>query len=491
MIQARISKCIFAALYIARAIGLVLVVLLLASLSVHTTMAQQPQQNTITFTPPIIPASSPDFANPMRGEYEWYGQQLIPAPWPVLDSYDRIDWADFETSQDVYNWTWMESKLAAAQVRGGKWGFRIMAADSSREGNSPAVPQYLVNEMPKGFWFTYPGQTYQTYAPDWNDPNYLSRTQALITAIAQKYGNDPRLGWVEIGNYGDWSEWHVWQYPYTGTPYGPSPTGATDMTAANKEQIITWYVNAFPHTRVLMPMDEKGETAWAIQHYPQLGLRRDCLGRSDFINQYMRPYFSQIENQWQKAPWVTEFCGLPPGSGDVDRAASQINQYHVSMIGGNTSSWGSYDASEQATIANFMKTAGYRFILDSLALPASIPMATAFSVTTQWSNVGVTPAYTPWNIMVQLRDGSGNIKWQGKSNLDLQTLLPTTSNGTETPIVVTDTFTLPVIVQNGTYTLALQVVDPWTYYHPLALANEGIQNDGSYTLGIITVGGSA
>ena len=481
----------FVALYKVRAIGLILVIFLFAPLTVHTSMALQPQQDTLIFTPPIIPTSSPELANPMRGEYEWYGQQLIPPPWSVLDSYDRIDWADFETSQDVYNWTWMESKLAKAKAQGGKWGFRIMAADSSRPGNTPAVPQYLVNKMPKGFWFTYPGNTYKTYAPDWNDPNYLSRTKALITAIAQKYGNDPRLGWIEIGNYGDWSEWHVWQYPYTGTPYGPSPTGATDMTAANKEQIITWYVNAFPHTRVLMLMDEKGEAAWAIRKYPQLGLRRDCLGRSDFINQYIQSYFSQIENHWQKAPLVTEFCGLPPGSGDVDRSASQISEYHVSLIGGNTSSWESYNALEQATITSFVKAAGYRFHLDSLTLPATIPVAVAFSVTTQWSNVGVTPAYTPWNIMVQLRDGSGNIIWQGKSNLDLQTLIPTTSNGADTPVVVTDMFTLPATVQNGTYTVALQVVDPTTYYHPLALAIEGKQNDGSYNLGTIIVGGSA
>src|SRR5207245_630761 len=149
---------------------------------------------------------------------------------------------------------WMESRLANAASRGGRWGFRIMAADSSRGGNSAAVPQYLVNLMPKGFWFTYPGNSYQTSAPDWNDSNFLSRTQALLTAIANKDGNDPRLGWVEIGTYGDWSEWHIWQYPYVNSPYGSytNPTGAADMTSANKEQVIQMYINTFPNKHILM-----------------------------------------------------------------------------------------------------------------------------------------------------------------------------------------------------------------------------------------------
>jgi hypothetical protein len=410
---------------------------------------------------------------------------MNPSNWPTTDAYDRFDWADFESSQGVYNWTWMENQLAAAKAHGGRWGFRIMAGNSSRGGNSPSVPQYLVSMMPNGFWFTYPGQSYQTYAPDWNDPNFLSRTQALVNAIAARYGNDSRLGWVEIGTYGDWSEWHVWQWPYTNTPYGPSPTGAADMTSANKEQVIAWYANAFPNKQVLMPMDEKGETAWAVSTYPSLGLRRDCLGDANFINQNKQTYFSQIQNQWQKAPFVTESCYMSSGSGAFQRAASQVVQYHVSMVSGhNMQSYSSLTSTEQSELQQAYKSAGYRFVLSTLTMPSRVAPGSTFATSASWLNLGSAPAYMPWDVTLELKDSSGVVAWSGKSSLSLQTLLPTGS----TPVTVADSFSLPSSLSAGIYTVALLIKGAAGYYAPLKVGIQGGQADGSYSLGQIAVG---
>ena len=437
-----------------------------------------------SFTPAPIPLSDPEIPNPMRGGYPLWGI-MNPSNWPITDLYERFDWADFESAQGVYNWSWMESRLASAKAKGGKWGFRIMAGNSSRGGNSPAVPQYLAAMMPKGFWFTYPGNSYQTYAPDWNDPSFLSRVQALFQAISQKYGNDPRLGWIEIGIYGDWSEWHVWQWPYTDTAYGPSPTGAADMTSAHKRQIIQWHVDAFPAKQVVMPLDEAGETAWAITTYPKLGLRRDCLGYPDFINSHMAPYFPQIQNQWQTAPFITETCYIASGSGGFQRAADQVVQYHVSMVSGhNMQSYASLTPTEQSQLQQTYKSAGYRFVLDRLTMPARIAPGASFTTDASWLNVGSAPAYVPWDIVLLLKDNSGSAVWRGKSHLSLQTLLPTGA----TPAPISDAFSLPASLASGTYTVSLRVEDPAAYYAPLNLAIQGRRADGSYDLGQIAVG---
>jgi hypothetical protein len=434
----------------------------------------------VTFTPSPVPLSDAEITNPQRGGYP-YGYIMNPSGWPILDAYDRFDWADFEISQGVYNWSWMESRLAKAASRGGRWGFRIMAANSMRNGNRAAVPQYLMTLMSKGFWFTYPGNSYQTYAPDWNDPNFLNRTQALLTAIADKYGNDPRLGWVEIGTYGDWSEWHVWQYPYSGTPYGPSPTGAIDMTSRNKKQLIQVYINAFPNKQVVMMMDEGGEHVWAINNYPKLGLRRDCLGYPEFMDSHT---WSKVQNQWQKAPFITETCYISSGSGGFDLALSQVSKYHIAMVSGhNMQSYNTLTSSVQSTLRQVYKTAGYRIQLQNITLPSAIDPGASFSVTSNWLNTGVTPLYKPWNIMLQLRNDSGTAAWQGHLAFDLQKLLPTES----TPVAATDTFTLPPTIPTGVYTVALQINDPDNYYKPLNLAIYGRQTDGSYILGQIAV----
>ena len=91
--------------------------------------------------------------------------------------------------------------------------------------------------------------------------------------------------------------------------------------------------------------------------------------------------------------------------------------------------------------------------------------------------------------MVQLRSDSGAVVWQSKSQLDLQTLLPTNTSGTDTPRTVTDTFHLPATVPDGSYWIAIQIVDPDNYYAPLSLAIEGRQADGSYILGTVAIAG--
>lgn len=437
----------------------------------------------ITFTPSKFSLSDPELPNAFRGGYP-NGNVMNPSDWPLMDSYDRFDWSDFETAQDVYNWTWMEHRLANAASRGGRWGFRIMAGNSSRGGNSAAVPQYLISQMSKGFWFTYPGSNYQTYAPDWNDPVFFNRAQTMMQAIATKYGNDPRLGWVEIGFYGDWSEWHVWQWPYNNTNYGPSPTGAADMTLENKQNLIDMIINTFPNKQIVMPIDEQGVVAWVMQIYPKVGLRRDCLGYPDFINSNQQPYLSSFQDRWKTAPWITETCYISSGSGGFQQAADQVAQYHIAMISGhNMQSYNSLTSAEQSSLQQAYKTSGYRIAVNNVTLPSAIDAGTNFQVITQWLNTNYTPPYNPWNVMFQLRDSSGSTKWQSKSVVDLQTLLPT---GT-TPFAATDTFTLPSSLTSGTYNLFIQINNPYSYYKPLNLANIGRQSDGSYLLGQINV----
>src|SRR5215471_15663873 len=63
--------------------------------------------STVTFTPTILPYSNPDIGNPWRSQYLWGGggwttandEQLIPQPWPVVDSYHRYSWASLESTE--------------------------------------------------------------------------------------------------------------------------------------------------------------------------------------------------------------------------------------------------------------------------------------------------------------------------------------------------------------------------------------------------------
>ena len=141
-----------------------------------------------------------------------------------------------------------------------------------------------------------------------------------------------------------------------------------------------------------------------------------------------------------------------------------------------------YSAAEQAGFVSATRLSGYRFVLDSLKLPSALASSSDFTVTTQWENVNVAPAYLLFNVMVQLRDSANTVVWQAKSDLDLRQLLPTGGS----PVEWTDHFNLGGL-EPGTYQVAVQIVDPAQISPPLQLAIEGRQPDGSYPLGSIEV----
>ena len=98
-------------------------------------------------------------------------------------------------------------------------------------------------------------------------------------------------------------------------------------------------------------------------------------------------------------------------------------------------------------------------------------------------NVNVAPTYDQWEIRYELRSGE-SVVWSAPSAFDLRTLLPT--NGR--PVRATDSVLLPAGLAMGSYTLALQVVDPTGTVAPMGLADLGRTADGAYPLGIVTVG---
>ncbi len=427
--------------------------------------------NIITFTPTAIPLTDPEIANPERGP-QYYGSEAPPPSWPLSDYYWRGCWKTLEPTQGNYDFSQLESVFNNAKAHNGLGGFRVMTLDIS-DGPGNCVPDYLKAMMPKGFILDG-----KYYVPDWNDPNYLTRFQALFQALSAKYANDPRLGWLDMSGYGCWSEWHTYCASNGNISY-PAATGAVDATQATLKAIIDAQTQDFPNKQFvsLTANTFASSYAWSLQRLYPIGLRRDCLGVENL----------GTNSLWQKAPVYFEFCGGP----NFQKALSDVYGGHASMIGdgaGNINAFNSYNSSDQALIKQIYQVSGYRFVLDNLTLPSTITAGGGFTVTSKWSNVNVAPTYIPWNVMVQLRNNA-TIVWQGKSSLDLRKLLPTTNNSVDTPLQVTDSFNLPSSVPNGTYTVTVQIVDPNTYYHPLNLAIQGKQSDGSYLLGSITVGG--
>jgi hypothetical protein len=100
----------------------------------------------------VIPYSSDiEFPNPMRGQYEdllvaeyWRGTSYA-----GTDNYQRYVWADIHPGPNTFNFSQIETDMAAAAAAGKRFGMRIMMADYP--SRTPAPP------------FTRTGTTPPTY----------------------------------------------------------------------------------------------------------------------------------------------------------------------------------------------------------------------------------------------------------------------------------------------------------------------------------------
>ncbi len=436
----------------------------------------------VTWLPTALALSDPELVSPRRGAYRWYGEAPEPSGWPALDSYRRYYWREIEPTEGAYTWTSIDAELAQAASRGGRFGLRVMPAVSSDGGS--AIPDYLMLRLENGFSFTYPGTATQVYAPDWNDPDYLNRAEALIRALAQQYANDDRLGWIEIGPYGDFGEWHVYQWPY------PALGGAQDMTLANRRRLIDLHVELFPPSKLLQMVDsvtgDNPTMAYALAKSPLIGVRADCFGTSLFDDR-MGELEDVAPDRWKTAPIVVEYCGGHAGSGDLARGRNQVDTHHVTLVEGNHDDYGDYASQEQRHLDETRKRAGYRFRLESLTLPSSAAAGSTLSISSRWANDGVAPAYADWDVLFQLVDPvTGAVAWQGESSLSLRSLLPTT--GQSSLVTLAETFSLGGTLRAGaTYDLAVKIQDSAGYGQPLALAISGRGSNGSYRIGSLTI----
>jgi hypothetical protein len=61
------------------------------------------------------------------------------------------------------------------------------------------VPDYLATTT-YGFYCS----ALSVWVPDWNNNVVLTRMEALMTAIGNRYRDNPRIAWVDVGLYGNY-----------------------------------------------------------------------------------------------------------------------------------------------------------------------------------------------------------------------------------------------------------------------------------------------
>jgi hypothetical protein len=401
----------------------------------------------------------------------------VPQPAPAREAYARFTWRDLEPQRGRYDWSAIDAAIADAERTGRRFAFRVRALVSTK---GTSVPDYLMEQMSRGWWYDKNGDGRRdSYVPDWNDPDFLERAEALLRALGKRYNGDPRIAWVDIGMFGNWGEWHTYAFPY------PSRTGALPMTAANKRLLIDWHIAAFPDTQLVMLSDDGPALRYALEHSSSIGWRRDSFGWDVFDNLQDKPdAWPLARERWKTAPVIVEFANRFNMTDPASYALGldQAERYHVSLVGnGNMHDWDTLSRAAKQDLFALGKLAGYRLRLRELRLPKVVTPGGSLAISALWQNQGTAPPYEPWQVRYELRDGNGAVRWRGNAAHDLRTVLPD-----EVQEPHTDRFTLPADLAPGRYTLSIRVEDPAGQRRPMQLALEG-GTEGRYDLATLTI----
>ena len=396
-----------------------------------------------------------DLPNPLRGQYRWLGSAPTPATVTSNDVYyrDQVYWGRLEKADNDWDFAWLEAGLADAGARGGKFGFRVMAYCpgcwmESRTDLPPVTPSFLPRQ---------PGG----YIPDWNSPVFLSQWRELMAELGRRYGDDPRLGYVDVGGYGSYGEWHV-------------DAGKT-ITDANGLAVIDAVTSAFPRTHVLLnTMPPVPFTLAALHANPTLGLRTDSLGCPDMYSTV--PGDARLQDVWRTRPFFSEWCTRA----DPVLGARQARQFHISTVSSGNMPWdpSTLTRAQRSTYVRTLATAGYRLRIRSVTLPDRFSSGSRITVRTGWANQGTAPTYDAWDVCLTFVHTSSGRSLTTSLGQPLRGLV-----GARVRRARVDTTGL----RPGRYAVLLSVVDPTGYSQPMRLANAGRTALGAYPVGAVKV----
>ncbi len=427
---------------------------LAASVAPVPSTAQTARNAGTTFT--VAPLGfGADVPNPLRGQYRWLGAEPTPAKVTSNDVYyrDQVYWGRLEKSDNVWDFSAIDAGLADAGARGGKFGFRVMAycpgCWMESRADFPAVTPSFVPRQEGG------------YIPDWNSAGFQSQWKELMDELGRRYANDPRLGYVDVGGYGSYGEWHV--------------DAGTQVSDTNGLAIVRAVTAAFPSKHVLInTMTTVPFTLKALAASSNLGLRTDNLGCPDMYSTV--PGDLRLQKVWKTRPFFSEWCT----GGDPVLGAKQAQQFHISTMSSGNMPWSfeSLAATQRSQYAKALATAGYRIQLKTVTLPSSFGPGEKVAVSTVWKNLGTAPAYDVWQarlVFVNAATGASLTKPLGSPLKGLIAKKTRSASISGSGLA------------KGRYRVYLSVVDPSGYSRPMNLANAGRTAQGAYPVGTVTI----
>ncbi len=371
-----------------------------------------PAQNQSVTVKPALDNSL--LINPGKGWVQYYGGSPNTNAY-IAVGYDRVCWADIETSEGVYNWKPIDDFIRVFHSKGKKASFGVMNV-STGIGKQYVTPKWVFNAgaQPLAVPDSSSPTGHQIIPKSWTDPVFLQKMHDFITALGQRYNGNPAIAFIDIRDYGNWGEGHTGQLQ--------DPSVILTPPESLKNNYLLPYIGAFPKTRLIVPWGSSYYSdiyAWAVSH--GAGLRRDGIlskwsasgaemipayGHSPAIYEYCNSYDVTKANGYWK-PLSLSASLTASSAPNAPPESLPLTHY---IEGGKPSylQWDDQIFQDHRLYCNWLGNhIGYHFVLQQAALPTQMISGQPATVHWTWLNDGVAPPYQPCVVALALLDRNG------------------------------------------------------------------------------------
>lgn len=294
---------------------------------------------------------------------------------------------DVVSDSGSYDWEPVETRLDAIAGRGHQAIFRFRYTYPGRETSVPdyikALSDYRETEGVS--------EGRKTWFPDWSHPELQRFTLEFYSRFAERYDNDPRLAFIQVG-FGLWGEYHIYD--------GPFQLGKTFPSKDFHETFFRHLESVFLKTPWNISIDAADDTYSPFREKPELidipfGLFDDSFmheNHSAYQGEYNASGWRFFgEDRWLTSPAGGEFSYYtdydqqhvldlegPHGRSFESFAA----QYHITYINGNDQPrYQTMERIKQASMA-----CGYKFRVEAFHVKEDSSRVTV-------RNLGIAPLY--------------------------------------------------------------------------------------------------
>jgi len=397
--------------------------------------------------------------------------------------YNRYSWSQINPQENVYNWSHIDNMINAWAKLGKQFAFGIMSVYCP--GEVYCTPKWIFD---KGAKYTMGNSDEKSterkyFIPVWDDPVYVEECKKFAEALAKRYDGNPNIAFIEIRNYGNWGEMHMW----------PFSQHTRSLTAEQVQTLLIQpYLNNFKNTQLGIcwgePPLNNSINHWVVEK--GIALRNDgimgdksstghsgngdvismAIGKTPVIWEFIHTSFKKLENH-SDYPW------------DDKRFINIIKTGKPNYIG--LGGWGNdaqYMLSRKPElvreVANLM---GFNFSITTASYANEISAGKPLEISLSIENSGVTNMLTDCVIKILLLDSDDKAVSSYTTDWNTKSI-----NGGKTENFSANAIFSDVSV--GTYKLSVGLYrnenDPKPTYN---LDEKDRTHDGFYVIGTLKI----